>query len=83
MALKLKTKPCDSCAGSGKVPGDGTGAQLRKERERLGITAAAVLRHMGISDTYIGDLEKDRRPWTGDLVGKYQAALAALNGGEA
>jgi transcriptional regulator with XRE-family HTH domain len=75
---KLTTKQCDNCGGTGTVPGDGTGEVLRAERERLGLFAKDVADIMGISDSYVYDLEKGNRPLTNDLVARYQTALQEL-----
>lgn len=78
MTTKLRSKPCATCNGSGSVPDDSTGALLRKDREKAGITASAVANHMDISDSFLYDLEKDRRTWTAELVARYQAAMEEL-----
>lgn len=77
---KLKTQPCKACDGTGRLPADDVGPQLREERERLGIAQKDVAEAMGISGTYIIDLEKGSRRVTNELLAAYQKALEELKG---
>lgn len=79
-ATKLKTQPCNSCSGTGRVPDWETGPVLRAERDKAGVLQKDVATHMGISETYVYDLESGRRPWTNELVAAYQKAVLDLQG---
>ena len=78
---KLKMKNCSECAGTGTVPADDVGPVLREAREKAGLLQKDVAEYMGISPTYIFDLETGRRPWTNEQVGSYQRALVELANG--
>jgi len=75
---------CSYC-GNGKVPGEHTGAVLRAEREALSIPriskgadpAMGLAHHLGLSESYVFDLEADKRRFTWALVERYRAALVA------
>jgi DNA-binding XRE family transcriptional regulator len=56
----------------------GLGCQLRKIRERLSITAAAMAKGMKISKTYVLQLEAGQRRWDIQLARKYIVALEKL-----
>lgn len=75
---KLKTQPCSTCGGLGTLPAEGVGQVLREEREKAGITGVAMSEHMGISTTFLYDLEKGGRRWTNELLAAYQGGLEAL-----
>ena len=82
MTTKLKTQPCHACEGSGKIPADDVGTVLREEREAIDITQGAVADVLNISQTYLRDLETNRRRWTNELVTSYQQALERLKNGD-
>lgn len=80
--MKLKTRACPSCTGTGQLPADDVGPVLRTEREKAGITQEAVADAMSVSRTYLGDLEKGNRRWTNELLESYQRALRGLSNGD-
>lgn len=59
--MKLKTKECTHCSGTGKVPEEGSGELLRAERVRLGISIRKLAQALDLSPSYIDDMEKGRR----------------------
>lgn len=66
---------CPKCSGRGKVPDPETGLEIRRERERLGISQEEVARRMGITQSYLTMLERDKRPWSANMVTAYRVAL--------
>ena len=75
---KLSTDPCAACGGLGTVPANDTGAVLRAERERAGVSGKVLADAMGISDTHLYDMEKGNRGWSNEQVAAYQQALGEL-----
>lgn len=75
---KLKTKPCAGCGGTGQVPADDVGAILREEREKAGVTGKDIAARMGVSDTFVYDLERGARRLTNELLASYQRAMEEL-----
>lgn len=65
------SKPCPRCNGTGKTI---TGLEARNWREHAGLTLSQVSKNMGISLTYLSDLEHDRRPWNHKLIAKLHKA---------
>lgn len=72
---KITYETCDACAGEGRMPDGSTGKVLRSEREKAGITQAVVAEAMGISTSYVSDLEADNRDWSHELVVRYRLAV--------
>lgn len=54
---------------------DATGAAVRLHRRNKGITMKESAKRMGISMSYLCDLEMGRRHWTEALVRRYQEAV--------
>jgi transcriptional regulator with XRE-family HTH domain len=79
--VKLKTQVCNSCGGIGTMPAEDVGAVLREEREKAGVSQKDVAGHMGISDTFLYDLEKGNRRWTNEYVAGYRKAVEELANG--
>jgi len=75
MATKLKTKACATCGGSGSVVSDEAGPILREEREKLGIQLKQMAAAIGISESYLHDLERGNRRWANDVFNAYQKVL--------
>lgn len=76
MTIAMKTKACPACQGEGSVPDDGVGPLLRTEREQAGITRKAMADRVGISASYLYDLELGKRRWTNEVMHKYQEVLS-------
>lgn len=69
---------CRHCEGSGKAfDRNVVGPMLREARERRQVAARSVARRMGITPSYISDLELGRRDWSPALVARYLTALEA------
>lgn len=66
---------CPKCDGEGWIYCPPIGHELRKQRKEAGITMRALAKQLGISPTYLSDLENDRRGWNGRLVNRYQHAI--------
>ena len=70
--MVMKNKPCHCCAGSGEETDDvKTGRALSGIRLRAGITLREHARRMGISHTYLWQLENGKRSWTTELKKNY------------
>lgn len=78
--MKLKTQACPTCNGSGSVPADDVGSVLMAEREKAGVQRVDVAEKMGVSASYLRDLEQGNRRWTNELLSSYQKALEGLSG---
>lgn len=63
------------------MPADDVGPVLKARREEKGIKAVTMATHVGISETYIYDLEKGHRRWTNEFVEKYLEGLEELGDG--
>lgn len=70
---------CPTCHGSGTaINSVKVGQWLRAEREQAKVTGSRIAVAMGISPTYLSDLEFARRLWNQDLIKRYLAALNKL-----
>lgn len=68
----MKTIPCKSCSGTGRVAAP---TPLRTLRLESGISLREASRRIGLSAPYISDLERGRRAWNADLEARYRKAL--------
>ena len=66
------SKPCEKCGGRGSLL---TGNEARNMRASHKKTLAELSAKMGISLSFLADLETDRRSWTADLEEKLRGAL--------
>jgi transcriptional regulator with XRE-family HTH domain len=64
---------CSKCGGSGL---EINAEQLRTRRLVAEISLSETARRMGISVSYLNDLEKGRRNWDRELLAKFNKALA-------
>lgn len=71
MKIPRSVRKCPRCHGSGWEQ-VWRGADLRKARERAGITLREVARRIGLSATYISDVERDNRTATERIVNAYK-----------
>lgn len=61
----MTTMKCPRCKGTGKVTDYvALGAKLKKKRENANLTLREVAELMGISISYLSDLEHGRKKWT-------------------
>lgn len=56
---------CEFCYGS--VDHRALGAKLRAEREKRGLSQKEVAGGMGITPSYLSELEHGKRPWSARL----------------
>lgn len=80
--LKLATQTCKECGGKGSLPADDVGQILKGERERVGVEQKELAEYMGISATYLYDLERGNRRWTNEYLAAYLKGLEELRDGK-
>lgn len=69
-------RDCQHCAGTGKEPDHRQlGEDLRRFREWHEATLTNVAAEMGLSKSYVCDLELGRRPWRQELILNYRLAV--------
>jgi len=54
-----------------------TGKEVRKERIKCGVSLRRVAKQMGLSPSFVSDLERGRRNWTSKRFHQYADALKA------
>ena len=69
---RAMSNQCDKCGGRGTILTGREAKNLRKSRDK---TLDEVSRKMGISLSFLGDLESGRRSWTAELEAKLMGAL--------
>lgn len=75
----MTKQKCGRCGGKGWVEGY---SALRAKRLRIkGATLRGVARLMKISPAYLSDLERGKRDWNANRVGKFEAALEQSRNG--
>ena len=71
--------PCEHCFGDGwETDQRVTGDSLVEHRRGLQLTATAVAKRMGISKSYLCDLERGTRAWSRTLVKAFYQACREL-----
>lgn len=63
--------------GDGVVPEP---TDARKRRVESGVSLSRVAEAMGISTSYLSDLERGNRTWSGDLWKRFRQTVAILKG---
>lgn len=67
---------CKRCNGSGlEFDQKEFGADVRRRREAVGWTLRAAAKRIGISESYLSDLELGRRHWNADIIRKIDGIL--------
>jgi transcriptional regulator with XRE-family HTH domain len=67
--MSKKQNPCCRCHGSGDEPDNGfIGRQLRANREHEGISLRAMALKLGVSSSFLSQLERGDRTWKPELV---------------
>ena len=67
---------CPRCGGTGRLPDDRVmGAQMRERRQRAGLSLRALAKRLGLTASYLSDLERGRRHWSAKNVKRYADAL--------
>ena len=70
------SEKCHRCGGSGKEPDwRPLGKRARKERLRREITVRGVARLLGVSPSFISDIERGNRSWQGPKARRYLKML--------
>jgi len=67
---------CPRCGGTGGLP---TGESLASARKAIPVAQKVVAARMGVTASYLSDLEAGRRDWNYELVEQFERALR--NGG--
>jgi predicted transcriptional regulator len=76
---QMNSKTCQHCAGSGVEPNDSTtGRQLKASRQAAGVSQREAAERMGITPTYLCDLELGRRHWSHSLIESFNKAVNHL-----
>lgn len=69
-------RPCPRCNGTGTIPDDrAMGAAMRQRREAAGLSLYDLAKKLGLSASYLCDLELGRRQWSGTNIERYEEAL--------
>lgn len=69
-------KPCKHCNGTGQTPDNlAIGATLRKQREEADIGLRAMARVVGISHTFLIQLEDGDRTWRRSVRKRYEQEI--------
>lgn len=76
MRAKTMTRPCHHCGGTG-VEADplAIGKSMRELRIQRGLSLREVARRMGMSASFISDLERGNRHWGPKAATKYREAV--------
>lgn len=70
---------CPRCGGSGEVEDEGVlGMKMRVLRKDAGVTLREMARRIGVSASYLSDLELGRRRWSPRFRSAYEARFAPL-----
>lgn len=79
LPVMKKDLSCPKCGGSGKVQNPAyIGILLRQLRLRQKVSLRGISQRMGLSHTYIYELECGRKAWTPELARRYRSALSVL-----
>jgi len=71
-----KTANCHCCGGTGKeLDHARVGSELRAYRAVRNLTMARVAKRMGLSESYVSELERGKRNWNDALVERYRKAV--------
>lgn len=82
MGVKIKTRACAHCAGTGSVPEDGSGKLLRAERVRAKVSLRKLAEALKISYGYLGDMERGHRTLSTGMAQRYLSELEGLRNGK-
>lgn len=77
----MPMKQCSKCKGTGKVPDNKVGAEMKAKRIRFDLKQSDIATEMGIPVPYLSRLEHDKNIWSRAMMDKYNAAIAALRNG--
>jgi len=72
-----KTKPCQSCNGTGKqLDQAAIGDELRALRRAAGKSLRDIASALDISAPYLSDLERGNRNWSANRIQQFKKAVA-------
>ena len=67
---------CRRCGGTGHEPDhERIGEAMRRDREAAGLTLVQIAERMGVSGSYLSDLERGKRAWHEPIRQRYLTAL--------
>lgn len=70
------TKKCHCCGGSGTERDDASiGRKFRQMRDKDGISLRQMASMIGVSPSFLSQLENGKRAWTLGVRSKYEAIL--------
>lgn len=70
---------CSVCRGTGKIPDSKKmGPILKAERIKADVAQNQVAKLLNVKPSFLCDLEKGFRTWTGDLVVRFRDAVEML-----
>lgn len=79
-----KPKSCQWCMGTGmELDQREFGAEMRRKREKKGITAKDMSLRVGCSPAYVSELERGMKKWTIDLRDRFKRALMGKEASDA
>ena len=74
--VALGSNKCRRCKGSGREPDQvETGLWFRAHRQQIGVSLRLMSKRLGISPSFLSNLEQGRRVWTEEVRNAYKAAL--------
>lgn len=72
------SKTCHCCGGTGvDIDGVITGESMRDLRLALRLNQSSVAKELGVSNSYVSQLESGKRKWTPELLKAYRKACGA------
>ncbi len=75
----LRVVTCDRCEGHGsRLDERDAGHHIRDARTALNLSSSALARRLGVSSSYMIDLEMGRRAWTRELFCRVSDELARV-----
>lgn len=78
-SIRTRTLPCRHCGSARKeYDARAVGAYLRKERRVRNVGLREIAKPLGVSPSYVSDLELGRREWSRELVRRFAEALFAI-----
>lgn len=72
--MRKQTTICKKCGGSGELPMPGS---MRMLRGKTGKSLRSIADKMGISASYLSDLERGNRQWDAELIARYKREVSA------
>jgi predicted transcriptional regulator len=72
VAINYDFTTCNHCGGTGGLP---TGPSLAAARKAASVSQKEVASRMGVTASYLCDLETGRRDWNYELVEEFERAI--------